>query len=87
MPLTTFVDEKVIEVIEELSKINEDIEESIFPEHDFYLACIKLGLRLEDLKYLSYIDVLKIFICLNKQKPKNKKERKATQTDIDRLLA
>ena len=84
MPSTTFVDEQVVE---ELSKINGDSEESIFSEHDFYLACIRLGLRLEDLKYLSYIDVLKIFICLNKQKPKNKKERKATQADIDRLLA
>lgn len=82
MPSTTFVDEQVVE---ELSKINGDSEESIFPEHDFYLACIRLGLRLEDLKYLSYIDVLKIFICLSK--PKNKKERKATQVDIDRLLA
>ena len=82
MPSTTFVDEQVVE---ELSKINGDSEESIFPEHDFYLACIRLGLRLEDLKYLSYVDVLKIFICLNKSK--NKKERKATQADIDRLLA
>ena len=82
MPSTTFVDEQVVE---ELSKINGDSEESIFPEHDFYLACIRLGLRLEDLKYLSYIDVLKIFIFLSK--PKNKKERKATQADIDRLLA
>ena len=82
MPSTTFVDEQVVE---ELSKINGDSEESIFPEHDFYLACIRLGLRLEDLKYLSYIDVLKIFICLSE--PKNKKERKATQADIDRLLA
>ena len=82
MPSTTFVDEQVVE---ELSKINGDSEKSIFPEHDFYLACIRLGLRLEDLKYLSYIDVLKIFICLSK--PKNKKERKATQADIDRLLA
>lgn len=84
MPLTTFVDEKIIK---ELSKINEDSENSIFPEHDFYLACIRLGLRIEDLRYLSYLDVLKIFVCLNKQKPKNKKERKATQADIDRLLA
>lgn len=84
MPSTTFVDEKVIK---ELSKIKGDSEDSIFPEHDFYLACIRLGLRIEDLRYLSYLDVLKIFICLNKQKPKNKKERKATQADIDRLLA
>lgn len=84
MPWTAFVDEQVIK---DLSKINGDSEESIFPEHDFYLACIRLGLRLEDLKYLSYVDVIKIFICLNKQKPKNKKERKATQADIDRLLA
>lgn len=84
MPSTTFVDEQVVD---ELSKINGDSEKSIFPEHDFYLACIRLGLRLEDLKYLSYVDILKIFICLNKQKPKNKKERKATQADIDRLLA
>lgn len=83
MPSTTFVSE---EVIKELNKINEESEESIFPEHDFYLACIKIGLRIEDLKYLSYLDVLKIFICLNKQKEPKSKTRKATQADIDRLL-
>lgn len=83
MPSTTFVSE---EVIKELNKINEESEESIFPEHDFYLACIKVGLRIEDLKYLSYLDVLKIFICLNKQKEPKSKIRKATQADIDRLL-
>ena len=83
MPSTTFVSE---EVIKELNKINEESEESIFPEHDFYLACIKVGLRIEDLKYLSYLDVLKIFICLNIQKEPKSKIRKATQADIDRLL-
>ena len=83
MPSTTFVDEQVVK---ELSKIHGDSEESIFPEHDFYLACIKVGLRIEDLKYLSYLDVLKIFICLNKQKEPKSKIRKATQADIDRLL-
>ena len=83
MPSTTFVSE---EVIKELNKINEESEESIFPEHDFYLACIKIGLRIEDLKYLSYLDVLKIFICSNKQRTPKSKTRKATQADIDRLL-
>lgn len=84
MPSTTFVD---IEVIEELKKINNKSERIIFPEHDFYLACLRLGLRIEDMKYLSYLDVLKMFICLNKTSKKETSNIKnATQKDIDRLL-
>ena len=84
MPSTTFVD---TEIIEELNKINSKSEETIFPEHDFYLACLRLGLRIDDMKYLSYIDILKMFICLNKTNTKKTDNIKsATQKDIDRLL-
>ena len=62
-----------------------DSEEPLFPEHHFLLACLKVGLTIQDLKFLTYVDVMKIFLSID-----TKKEiagpRKATQSDIDRLL-
>lgn len=85
MPSTNFVN---IEVIEELNKINGKSEETMFPEHDFYLACLRLGLTIEDMRYLSYVDILKMFLCLNKSDRKKTEDIKyATQNDIDRLLS
>lgn len=66
-----------------------DSEEPLFPEHHFLLACLRLGLTIQDLRFLSYVDVIKIFLSIEPRK--NKKVvtsgvRKATQADIDRLL-
>lgn len=62
-----------------------DSEEPLFPEHHFLLACLKVGLTIQDLSFLTYVDVMKIFLSID-----TKKEitgpRKATQSDIDRLL-
>ena len=62
-----------------------DSEEVLFPEHHFLLACLKVGLTIQDLSFLTYVDVMKIFLSID-----TKKEitgpRKATQSDIDRLL-
>ena len=62
-----------------------DSEEPLFPEHHFLLVCLKVGLTIQDLKFLTYVDVMKIFLSID-----TKKEitgpRKATQSDIDRLL-
>ena len=66
-----------------------DSEEPLFPEHHFLLACLRLGLTIQDLRFLSYVDVIKIFLSIE---PRKNKEvvtsgvRKATQADIDRLL-
>lgn len=52
-------------------------------EHQFIASCLKMGLRIEDLKQFEYKDVAKIMLCYI-DKPKNNK--KATQQDIDKLL-
>lgn len=62
-----------------------DSEEPLFPEHHFLLACFRLGLTIQDLKFLTYVDVMKIFLSIEIKK-ENAGIRKATQIDIDRLL-
>lgn len=88
MPSITFVDE---EAIKELKKIVESEEEINlkFPEHDFFATALKIGLTIEDLKELTYVDILKIFISfLQKDKDKTKNGvRKATQEEINQLVA
>lgn len=59
-------------------------EEPLFPEHHFLLACLRLGLTIQDLKILSYTDIMKIFLSIETKK--DEKIRTATQADIDRLL-
>lgn len=65
-----------------------DSEEPLFPEHLFLLACLRLGLTIQDLKFLTYVDVMKIFLSIDNKKSETKSTgvRKATQADIDRLL-
>lgn len=60
----------------------------LFPEHHFLLACFRLGLTIQDLKFLTYVDIMKIFLSIEGQKQDEKTEvaRPATQADIDRLL-
>lgn len=54
-------------------------------EHRFIANCLKLGLRMQDLQELEYKDVAKIMVCyLQDNNPK--KERMATQQDIDKLF-
>lgn len=62
-----------------------DSEEPLFPEHYFLLACLRLGLSIQDLKILTYVDVMKIFLSIETKK-ENTGIRKATQADIDKLL-
>ena len=62
-----------------------DEDDTLFPEHSFLLSCFKLGLNYNDLKYLTYLDILKMFLSLSNSKS-NSKIKKATQEDIDRLL-
>lgn len=85
MPSTAFVDEKVFK---ELEKINGKGKRSIFPEHEFLAACLRIGLKIEDLKILTYVDVLKIFISFfDNDKEEEKGTRMATQEDIQNLVA
>jgi len=73
-------------LIDEIEKINhpKDVVESALEEHYFIATCLKIGLKLDDLKQLKYKDVAKIMLCYidNGKKSSNK----ATQKDIDKLL-
>ena len=86
------MDKKVYDELEKINGNKEDEEESLFPEHEFLSTCLRMGLRIEDLKILTYVDVLKILISFIGKE--NKKEsvtkngvREATQEDIQKLVA
>lgn len=81
------MDEKAFE---ELRKINKDSKEkSLFPEHEFLVACLRMGLKIEDLKVLTYVDVLKMFISFCSKDERSTKDgaREATQKEIQNLVA
>ena len=78
------------EVVKELEKIpNNSTKTTIFPEHEFLKICLDYGLSLEDLRRLTYIDIIKIFISsyLEKQEGKVEKFKEATQADWDKLAS
>lgn len=82
MPLTRFVDK---ELADELDKLPKKKEKDVpLEEHLFIANCLKMGLRLNDLKELEYKDVAKIMVCYMEKDEKEGK-RKATQSDWDRL--
>lgn len=88
MPSTAFVDEKVFKKLEEINKESKNKKESLFPEHEFLAACLRIGLKIEDLKTLTYVDVLKIFISFfDNDKEEENGTRMATQEDIQNLVA
>ena len=85
--LDNFIDE---EVVKELEKIpNNSTKTNIFPEHEFLKICLDYGLSIEDLRKLTYIDIIKIFISsyMEKQEEKVEKFKEATQADWDRLAS
>ena len=61
---------------------NNSVTNEALEEHSFIASCLKIGLKIEDLKQLTYKDVAKIMLCYID----GKKENKATQKDIDKLL-
>lgn len=83
------MDKKVFKKLEEINKDNKNQKESLFPEHEFLVSCLRIGLKIEDLKILTYVDILKIFIsfCDKDENYEKSSERKATQKDIDALVA
>ena len=75
-----FVDE---ELIKELDKIEcSGDSEDIFPEHSFIASALKIGLNINDLKELTYVDVMKILISYIDKKSE---EQKPTQEHINML--
>lgn len=82
------MDEKVFDELEKIIGNKNDNEEgNLFPEYAFLVSCLRIGLRLEDLKYLTYIDVLKMFISFIGKPEKQDGTREATQEDIQNLVA
>ena len=81
--LNSFIDEEVIKELEKQPKTTS--KESVFPEHNFIRTCIENNITMEDLKILTYSDVMKIFLSNNTHK--NKGFREATQSDWDRLAS
>ena len=88
MPSITFVDEEAIKELKKIVKSEEEINLK-FPEHDFFATALKIGITIEDLKELAYVDILKSFISfLQKDKDKTTNGvRKATQEEINQLVA
>lgn len=64
----------------ELSKLKGENKTSVFPEHEFLATCIKFGFTIQDLKQLTYIEVMKTLYTQIETKTK-----RATQKDWDRL--
>lgn len=79
-----FVDEEVNKEYEKLSDSNNSYDP--FPEHTFISSCLRIGLSLNDLKILSYIDVMKIILSfIDKGEGKKTNYKMATQADWDNL--
>lgn len=89
MPWVPFVDDKLKKEIDKLGD-SEDSGKITFPESSFLSSCLRIGLTLNDLKKLTYVEVMKTMISYLDLKKDDKKKksnvREATQADIDRFL-
>ena len=84
MPWLAFVDNELYEKIQNINTDNEELVEE-YPEQEFIVSCLRVGLTIDDLKEITYIEAMKILYSTIEKK-KNKKVRKATQADWDRLM-
>lgn len=87
MPLTAFVDKKVSDELERKFPQTNNDKENVFPEHNFLAMCLKIGLTIEDLKFLTYIDAIKILLSFCDEEITGEDEREATQEEINNLVA
>lgn len=71
-----------------MKRIPQSPTDNKYPEHDFLLSCLNLGLKYDDLKHFTYVDIMKVFLSSYKSSQKTKKEdvREATQADINNFL-
>ena len=82
LPQIAFVDKELSQELDKRVK-NKENKKDLFPEHEFIASCLRVGLTLSDLKELTYIDVMKIFLSyIEEGKPQT---RQATQSDWDAL--
>ena len=75
-----FVDEELIKEIEKIESSGDS--EDTFPEHSFIASALKVGLNINDLKELTYVDVMKILISYIDKKSE---KQKPTQAQIKML--
>lgn len=61
-------------------------KKALFPEHEFIGTCLKVGLTIEDLKTLTYVDVMKILVSMLPNEEEQSDGKKATQQDISNFL-
>lgn len=87
MPLTAFADKKVSDELERKFPQTNNDKENVFPEHNFLAMCLKIGLTIEDLKFLTYIDAIKILLSFCDEEITDEDEREATQEEINNLVA
>lgn len=90
--LESFFDDEALNEFEKIEKkktvyISSNVENDVFPEHEFIINCIKFGLNIDALKELTYIDVVKMMLATRKTEKEMKKTNyiMATQEDWDRL--
>ena len=84
MPWIAFVDNELYEKIKKINNNGENVVEE-YPEQEFIASCLRIGLTIEDLKEITYIEAMKILYSTIEKK-NVKKVRKATQADWDRLM-
>lgn len=84
MPWIAFVNNELSKELEKVS--SGDNEKELFPEHCFIATCLRVGLTINDLKILTYVDVMKIIISFLPKEDTKNNIRKATQQDIDKFL-
>lgn len=76
------MDDELQEQIKLLKSKNKNKKEDL-GEHYFIGACLQIGLRIEDIKDMEYVDIAKIMITML---PEDTKYRKATAEDWDKIM-
>lgn len=75
------MDNELLEQLKLLKTKNNETTE--LEDYRFVSVCLQMGLTIQDLKELEYIDVAKIMIA---SIPEDKKYKKATAEDWDKLM-
>lgn len=83
------MDNQVFEEFKKYKTTNTNNEEGLYPEHEFLISCLRIGLKLDDLKLLSFVDIIKLFISYigKPEEQKEEGERMATQEEIQKIVA
>ena len=64
---------------------NKSTQKQDYPEYEFIASCLRVGLTINDLDKMTYIEAQKILYSFL-DKSDSKIIRQATQADIDRFL-